>query len=76
MVRRTARSAPLTSTADILRGHADRDTAALFFEDRSWTYRELVAEACRRAPSKATGSALGAGTTGGVISRAPRWKVM
>ena len=39
----------VTTTADVLRGHATRDTAALFFEDRSWTYRELVAEACRRA---------------------------
>ncbi len=39
----------MTTTAEILRGHAERDTAALFFEDRSWTYRELVAEGCRRA---------------------------
>ncbi|MET0663890.1 MAG: AMP-binding protein [Ilumatobacteraceae bacterium] len=39
----------MTTVADILRGHATRDTVALFFEDRSWTYRELVAEACRRA---------------------------
>ena len=38
-----------TTTAGILRGHATCDTAALFFEDRSWTYRELIAEACRRA---------------------------
>ena len=39
----------MTTTAAVLRGHATRDTAALFFEDRSWTYRELIAEACRRS---------------------------
>ncbi len=39
----------MSTTAEILRSHATRDTPALFFEDRSWTYRELIAEACRRA---------------------------
>ena len=36
---------PRTSCA----GTPRDDTTALFFEDRSWTYRELVDEACRRA---------------------------
>ena len=39
----------MSTAAEILRSHATRDTPALFFEDRSWTYRELIAEACRRA---------------------------
>ena len=41
--------ARLSTAAEILRSHTTRDTPALFFEDRSWTYRELIAEACRRA---------------------------
>ena len=39
----------MSTAAEILRDHATRDTPALFFEDRSWTYRQLIAEACRRA---------------------------
>src|SRR5690349_8407424 len=35
--------------ADVLRPLAEVDTPALYFGDRIWTYRQLLAEACRRA---------------------------
>ena len=49
MRRSTTRRRVVSTVAEILREHATRDTPALFFEDRSWTYRQLIAEACRRA---------------------------
>lgn len=33
----------------VLRGHAGKDTRALVFEDRTWSWRELVAESAARA---------------------------
>ncbi len=39
----------MTTAAEILRGRAGDDGVAFYFEDRSWTYRQLVEEASRRA---------------------------
>ena len=45
-----AGSAPLPSTiAEVLRALADVETPALHFGDSSWSYRQLLAEASRRA---------------------------
>jgi fatty-acyl-CoA synthase len=38
----------VTTVADLLRNHGTDDRPALLFEDQTWTYRELVAEAGRR----------------------------
>ena len=45
----SAPATPATTTADLLRGLAGSDGRALLAGGRAWTYRELVAEACRRA---------------------------
>ncbi len=39
----------MTTVADILRGRASSDATAFLFGDEAWTYRELAAEASRRA---------------------------
>ena len=39
----------MTTVAELLRGRAADDADALYFEDRTWTYRQLVDEASRRA---------------------------
>lgn len=39
----------MTAFGELLRSHADRDTAALLVADASWSYREYTAEASRRA---------------------------
>jgi fatty-acyl-CoA synthase len=39
----------MTTAADILRGRSDDEGVAFLFEDRRWTYRELLREAARRA---------------------------
>jgi fatty-acyl-CoA synthase len=39
----------MTTAAAILRGRAEDDTAALYFEERVWTYRQLLEEASRCA---------------------------
>lgn len=39
----------MTTPGEILRGRAHDDAPALSYEDSRWTYRELVAEASRRA---------------------------
>src|SRR5580658_5782210 len=39
----------MSTAADLIRRHADNDTVGLFILDRSWTYRQLVEEASRRA---------------------------
>jgi len=38
----------MTTAADLLLRHADDTTPALFFEDDTWSYRDLVQEAQRR----------------------------
>jgi fatty-acyl-CoA synthase len=38
----------VTTAAELLLSRADDDRTALFFEDRTWSFRELVAEARRR----------------------------
>lgn len=40
---------PVTTAAEILRGRAEDDTAALWFDERVWTYRQLLEEAGRCA---------------------------
>lgn len=42
-------TAAMTTAADVLRSRAGSEALALRFEDRSWTYRDLVGEANRRA---------------------------
>jgi fatty-acyl-CoA synthase len=39
----------MTTVAEVLEARADDDGPALRYEDRTWSYRELVAEARRRA---------------------------
>ncbi|MGF3052736.1 AMP-binding protein [Microbacterium sp. YY-03] len=39
----------MTLFADVVRARAEDDKVGLVFEDRSWTWREVVAEACVRA---------------------------
>ncbi len=39
----------MTTFAELLRAHADSDTVALHIGDGTWSYREYVAEASRRA---------------------------
>ena len=39
----------VTTPAQTLRGRADDDSVGFLFEDRQWTYRQLVEEAARRA---------------------------
>ncbi|HZQ59428.1 MAG TPA: AMP-binding protein [Acidimicrobiales bacterium] len=39
----------MTTAADVLLARADDDHPALLFEDRTWTYRQLVDEGLRRA---------------------------
>jgi fatty-acyl-CoA synthase len=39
----------MSTTADLIRGHASNDDVGLLFGDASWTYRQLVEEASRRA---------------------------
>ncbi len=39
----------MTTAAELLRRRAGDDAGAFLFEDRSWSYRELVEEASRRA---------------------------
>ena len=39
----------MTTIAEVLRGHAERDTDALLLGDQAWTYRAFVEEASRRA---------------------------
>jgi fatty-acyl-CoA synthase len=39
----------MTTAADILRGRSDDEAVAFLFEDRRWTYRQLLQEAARRA---------------------------
>ena len=39
----------MTTAAELLRGRADSDAIALFLGDETWTYRQLVEEASRRA---------------------------
>ncbi len=39
----------MSTAADLIRRHADIDTVGLFIQDGSWTYRQLVEEASRRA---------------------------
>ena len=39
----------MTTAAAILRGRAEDDTTALYFEERVWTYRQLLEEASRCA---------------------------
>ncbi len=39
----------MTTAAELLRNRATQDAPAFIFEDRSWSYRELIEEACRRA---------------------------
>ncbi len=39
----------MTTAAEVLRARAGSDEPALHFEDRSWSYRELVEEASRRS---------------------------
>jgi fatty-acyl-CoA synthase len=38
----------VTTAADLLLGRADDNRPALFFEDRTWSFRELIGEARRR----------------------------
>jgi fatty-acyl-CoA synthase len=38
----------VTTAADLLQRRSEDDQAALFFEDRSWSFRELIGEAGRR----------------------------
>ncbi|MGP0030325.1 MAG: AMP-binding protein [Acidimicrobiales bacterium] len=38
----------MTTAADLLRGRADDDRPALCFEDRRWSFRQLIVEATRR----------------------------
>ncbi len=40
---------PMPTGADLLRSRATDDATALLFEDSSWSYRELIEEASRRA---------------------------
>ena len=42
--------AGVTTFADLVAARADDDSVALWFEGRSWTWREVVAEARARAP--------------------------
>ena len=39
----------MTTVAEVLRGRAQDDTVAFYFEDQSWTYRQLTEQASRRA---------------------------
>jgi fatty-acyl-CoA synthase len=39
----------MSTAADLIRRHADNDAVGLFILDGSWTYRQLVEEASRRA---------------------------
>jgi fatty-acyl-CoA synthase len=39
----------MTTAADVLRGRAEDEAVAFLFEDRRWTYRQLLQEAARRA---------------------------
>lgn len=39
----------MTLFAEVVRSRADDDKTGLVFEDRSWTWREVIAEACVRA---------------------------
>ena len=45
----TAQAAPATTFAALVAARAEDDATALWFEERSWTWRELVEEARRRA---------------------------
>lgn len=41
--------APMTTAAEVLRQRSEDDSAALYFEDSVWTYRQLIEEGSRRA---------------------------
>lgn len=43
----------MTLFADVVRARANDDKVGLVFEDRSWTWREVIAEACVRAEALA-----------------------
>ena len=39
----------MTTAADVLREHVDRDTVGFRCEDGTWTYRQVIEEGSRRA---------------------------